>query len=47
MKSFNINKGLGYLAVAAVAIAAIICTSSSIGAFMIVAVGFLCVGIYA
>ena len=47
MKNFNINKGLGYLAVSAIAIASIVCTSSSLGAIFIVLLGFILVGLLA
>lgn len=43
----NINKGLGYLAVAAIAITTIIVTGSVGGAFSIVAAGFFLVGVCA
>lgn len=40
----NINKGLGYLAVAAISIVAIIVTKSSDNALLISIVGFFLVG---
>lgn len=43
----NINKGLGYLAVAAIAITTIFVTGSAGYAFLIVAAGFFLVGVFA
>lgn len=43
----NINKGIGYLAIAAIAITSIIVTASVADAFLIVTAGFFLVGFYA